>query len=196
MASNVKNFSFFGDGGGGGGTRTSSINIPGMSRSTEPTFQDEMCDMCPKLTYQQRVIGFAVCCVVGYFLSLLGVLLLIGGGPAAIRNFAVLYVFGNVIALCGTGFLIGPARQCKKMFHPTRRIAAVIYLSMLLIVFIAAIAGAPVIVVLLLLIIQCCAAVWYSVSYIPYGRKAIVNCCKNTVCKPCKDVVKDYNDET
>ena len=39
-----------------------------------------------------------------------------------IRNFTALYVLGNVIALCSTGFLLGPRRQCKKMFHPTRRL--------------------------------------------------------------------------
>ena len=38
-----------------------------------------------------------------------------------IRNFAALYVLGNIIALCSTGFLVGPKNQCKKMFDKTRR---------------------------------------------------------------------------
>lgn len=41
--------------------------------------------------------------------------------------------------------------------------------------------------VLFLLLLEVCAAVWYSVSYIPYGRTFI----KNTCLRPCKDMCKD-----
>ncbi|CAM9130596.1 unnamed protein product [Chrysoparadoxa australica] len=138
--------------------------------------------MLPKLTYTQRLIGFGVCMGLGYILSLMGTLMLLGGGPKAIRNFAALYVIGNIVALSGTGFLVGPQSQCKKMFHKCRRYACIFYLTMLAAVFVAAVAGAHVIIVLLLLIVQALAAVWYTASYIPYGRKFIVNTC----CMPCK----------
>ena len=32
----------------------------------QPTFEDEMCSMCPSMTYQQRLIGFCICCGCGY----------------------------------------------------------------------------------------------------------------------------------
>ncbi|KAG5176745.1 Got1/Sft2-like family-domain-containing protein [Tribonema minus] len=167
------------------------ISVPGF-RNTAPANEggfnaDDMCACCPTLTYQQRVIGFVTTMIVGYILSFVGTLLLIGGGPAGIRGFAVLYVLGNLIALSGTGFLIGPKSHCKKMFHKNRRFAAIFYLVMLLVVFIAAVAGAFVAIVLVLLVIQCIAAVWYTASYIPYGRTMIIN----TFCGPCKDSFKD-----
>ena len=51
-----------------------------------------------------------------------------------------MYVLGNVIALCSTGFLVGPKNQCKKMFDETRRWSAVFYLVMLITVFAVALA--------------------------------------------------------
>lgn len=59
---------------------------------------------------------------------------------AGIRNFAALYVVGNIIALCSTGFLVGPKNQCKKMFDKTRRVSTALYIVMLIIVFACAIA--------------------------------------------------------
>ena len=40
----------------------------------QPTFEDEMCSMCPSMTYQQRLIGFCICCGCGYALSFMGTL--------------------------------------------------------------------------------------------------------------------------
>lgn len=59
---------------------------------------------------------------------------------AGIRNFAALYVVGNIIALCSTGFLVGPKNQCKKMFDKTRRFSTIAYIVMLITVFACAIA--------------------------------------------------------
>lgn len=66
---------------------------------------------------------------------------LIGGVNASnLRTFACLYVFGNIIALVATGFLLGPASQCKKMWAETRRYSTAFYLIMLIVVFAVAIA--------------------------------------------------------
>ncbi len=59
---------------------------------------------------------------------------------AGIRNFAALYVVGNCIALCSTGFLVGPKNQCKKMFDKTRRFSTIAYIVMLITVFACAMA--------------------------------------------------------
>ncbi|GMI26817.1 hypothetical protein TeGR_g14741, partial [Tetraparma gracilis] len=78
-----------------------------------------------------------------------------------------------------TGFLLGPRRQCKKMFHPTRRVACIIYLVLLIAVFGCAVGGVPFGVVIVLFICQFCAATWYALSYIPYGRKMVTGCFKD-----------------
>jgi hypothetical protein len=69
--------------------------------------------------------------------------MLISATPAGIRNFAGLYVIGNIIALCATGFLVGPRNQCKKMFDETRRWSCAFYLAMLIIVFVTALTASP-----------------------------------------------------
>ena len=53
-------------------------------------------------------------------------------------QFAGMYVLGNMIALCATGFLVGPKNQCKKMFDQTRRYSCIFYLVMLVVVFVVA----------------------------------------------------------
>jgi hypothetical protein len=45
--------------------------------------------------------------------------------------------------------------------------------------------------VLFLLLIEILAAVWYSISYIPFGRKMAITCMKKTICKPCFDAYEE-----
>lgn len=109
------------------------------------------------------------------------------GGPTQknIAAFAVLYVVGNIVALMGTGFLLGPKTQCRKMWDPTRRISAAFYLSMLVVVFALAVSGQNVGLVIVMLLIEACAGAWYALSYVPFGRKAVIELAKRTICKPC-----------
>eukprot|EP01036_Dinobryon_divergens_P040414 gene40414-53426_t len=159
-----------------------------------PGFQEEpaCAKCCPKLTFKQRLIGFFGCAGFGYLLSIIGTLILIGGPTAEnIRAFAVLYVFGNVIALMATGFLLGPKTQCIRMWDPTRRISTAFYLIMLIIVFAVALAKQHVLLVLFLLFIEVLAALWYSISYIPFARKMVIEFFKRTLCKTCWDAYQD-----
>ncbi|KAG8506020.1 Vesicle transport protein SFT2A [Galemys pyrenaicus] len=48
--------------------------------------------------------------------------------PGGIKPFAVLYTLGNLAALASTCFLMGPVKQLKKMFEPTRLLATVVML--------------------------------------------------------------------
>ena len=57
----------------------------------------------------------------------------------AVRTFAILYVIGNIITLCATGFLLTPKSQWAKMWDPTRRYTTAFYLTMLVVVFAVAI---------------------------------------------------------
>jgi len=75
-------------------------------------------------------------CPRSLFLCLQGTLSLFGGN---IRNFAAMYVLGNIIALCSTGFLVGPKNQCKKMFDEQRRWSCIFYMVMLVTVFAVAV---------------------------------------------------------
>mmetsp|Transcript_4347 Transcript_4347/g.3897 ORF Transcript_4347/g.3897 Transcript_4347/m.3897 type:complete len:191 (-) Transcript_4347:97-669(-) len=159
-----------------------------LGQTQIPGFTEEpaCAKYCPNLSYKQRVYGFVGCAAMGWILSFMGTMTLIGGPtPKNITTFAVLYVIGNVIALCATGFLLGPRNQCRQMWHPTRRYTTAFYLVMLIIVFAVAVAKQNVGIVIVLLLIQICAAFWYSISYIPFGRKIVIAFLRRTICKPC-----------
>lgn len=149
-----------------------------------------MCDGCPKLTYQQRIIGFCVCCGVGYLISFMGTMLLAANGPDpdTIRNFSLLYIVGNFVAISATLFLIGPRRQCKKMFDKNRRFSCIFWLLTLIVTFAIAVAGVDVGFVILMIFVQISASIWYSASYIPYGRRMIVKIFQSTCFAPCPAV--------
>jgi len=177
---------------GSSSSKSSGFLGGGESSSGEsilPTFQDEpaCAGLCPDLTYQQRILGFIACSAIGFLLSLIGTFVLFGGtSDNNIRIFAVLYVLGNVIALCSTGFLLGPKAQCRKMWLPTRRWSTGFYLLMIIIVFIVALLKQNVFLVLFLLVVEILAGTWYSISYIPFGRKIVLQFFRATgVCFPC-----------
>ncbi|KDO28142.1 hypothetical protein SPRG_06189 [Saprolegnia parasitica CBS 223.65] len=130
---------------------------------------------CQKLTKKQRMIGFGICFGLGYVISFISTFALLAGSRNGAK-FGILYSLGNIIALCGSGFLVGPAQQVKLMMKPVRRIAAAIYVSMIVLVLVLAILAPHLgLLILILVMIQFGAAVWYSASYIPYGRKMITS---------------------
>ena len=92
-----KEESFFG--GMSGDRKSSGSSMTASAASVIPTFNEEpaCAKCCPKLTYQQRLYGFVACAAFGYLLSFIGTMILVGGvNNTNIRNFAILYVLGNV----------------------------------------------------------------------------------------------------
>ena len=82
--------------------------------------EEQVCSVCPSLTFQQRITGCLICLLVGFLLSMgstFRLIKLLEGDP---EPFAIMYTIGNVIGLCSTCFLYGPWSQMKKMFAPTR----------------------------------------------------------------------------
>ena len=142
--------------------------------------EDCLCNSCPALSMEQRVFGCIACIVVGVGLSigsLFRLELLIEGNPVP---FAVLYSIGNIISLCASCFFSGPCSQVKSMFASTRVIATMIYMTALILtLFFAFYNGIShrAVIIILLVIIQFLAFIWYTLSYIPYGREIISRVC-------------------
>ncbi|XP_070318810.1 vesicle transport protein SFT2B isoform X2 [Odocoileus virginianus] len=114
-----------------------------------------------------RIKGFIACFALGILCSLLGTLLL-WVPRKGLYLFAVFYTFGNIASLGSTAFLMGPMKQLKRMFEPTRLIATIMVLwhnKGLALIF---------------CILQSLALTWYSLSYIPFARDAVKKCF--TVC--------------
>jgi len=143
-------------------------------QSVSSSFVEEVSEYCPQMTYQQRVMGFAICFTAGYLMSFVSLKLifkLVEGNPAP---FVFLYTSGNLLSLLSSTFLSGPKRQFKNMFDEKRRTTSIIYLSTLstsiLVCFIPLPAAAKMGVLVLLLLVQMSASLWYTLSYVPYGR--------------------------
>jgi len=156
-----------------------AASATGLRNSEE---DDALDDFCPKLSYQQRMIGFGSCFVLGYiitFLSFSFFIEMVRGDPAP---FVMVYTLGNILSLLSSMFLCGPKRQLKNMIDEKRRYTTIVFMSSLLlaiiICFIEFDQGPKLFLLILLLIIQACASLWYSLSYIPFARTQVVSCMK------------------
>ncbi|KAL4065372.1 SFT2-domain-containing protein [Scleroderma citrinum] len=123
------------------------------------------------LSRTQRLYGFVGCLIIGFALSILGSILLFLG---QLGSFAVLYTIGILVSLAGTGFLIGFVTQIKLMFKPVRLLATVLFLGSIGLVFVGAFVLGNEVLCIVFVIIEYLAYTWYSLSYIPYARSAVL----------------------
>jgi len=146
----------------------------GDARSESSGMLDEVSEICPKLTYHQRIMGFGITFACGYLMTFMSFRLfikLVEGNPAP---FVFLYTSGNVMSLASSMFLSGPKRQCQSMFDEKRRLTSATYLVSLAcsiaVCFIPIPTGPKIGLLVLLLLVQMMASLWYTLSYVPYGR--------------------------
>ncbi|KAI0807153.1 SFT2-domain-containing protein [Fomes fomentarius] len=123
------------------------------------------------LTRTQRLYGFVICLAVGFLLSLLGTIFLFLG---SLVSFAFLYGLGTIISLIATGFLIGFGKQLKMMFKPVRVVATIIFLGSIGLIFVGAFVLRNDVLCIIFVIIEYLAYTWYTLSYIPYARTAVL----------------------
>jgi len=124
-----------------------------------------------KLSKTTRLYGFIACLAIGFIFSLLGSIVLFVG---QLTIFAILFVFGTVISLVGTGFLIGFFRQLKLMFKPVRVLATIVFIASIVLVFISAFVLNSDVLCLVFVLLEYLAYTWYTLSYIPYARTAVL----------------------
>ncbi|XP_050188574.1 vesicle transport protein SFT2B isoform X1 [Myiozetetes cayanensis] len=127
------------------------------------------------LGWGTRVKGFVACFAIGCLCSLLGSCLLWIPKKGLIL-FAVFYTLGNIASIGSTLFLMGPMKQLKRMFEPTRLIATVVMLLCLILTLCSAFWWHKAGLALLFCILQFFAMAWYSISFIPYARDAVKKC--------------------
>lgn len=156
-------------------TANSEDNSDAQSESSN--MLDEVSEMCPKMTYHQRIMGFGICFTCGYLMTFMSFRLfikLVEGNPAP---FVFLYTSGNIMSLMSSMFLSGPKRQCKSMFDEKRKLTSITYLVSLAcsvaVCFIPMPTGPKIGLLVLLLLVQMSASLWYTLSYVPYGRAGV-----------------------
>uniref|UniRef100_A0A0B6ZHB4 Vesicle transport protein n=1 Tax=Arion vulgaris TaxID=1028688 RepID=A0A0B6ZHB4_9EUPU len=126
------------------------------------------------LSWSTRIKGFLICFVLGVVLSILGSCLLFMRNGLII--FGVLYTIGNILSLGSTCFLMGPCNQLKKMFAKTRIIATIMVFVMFILTLVCAFAVKNAPLTIVCCILQFLALTWYSISYIPFARDAVMKC--------------------
>ncbi|KAI8565035.1 hypothetical protein RHMOL_Rhmol03G0229700 [Rhododendron molle] len=123
-----------------------------------------LCSLSPL----QRIYGFAACLLAGLVLMFLS--LIVFAKPI---KFALLFTFGNMLAVGSTAFLIGPEQQMRMMLDPVRIFATAIYIGCVVLALICALWIHSKILTLIAIICEICALVWYSLSYIPFARRVV-----------------------
>ncbi|KAF5916592.1 hypothetical protein HPG69_005387, partial [Diceros bicornis minor] len=111
------------------------------------------------LSWDTRIKGFIACFAIGILCSLLGTFLL-WVPRKGLYLFAVFYTFGNIASIGSTVFLMGPMKQLKRMFEPTRLIATI----MVLLCFALTLCSA----------FWSLALTWYSLSFIPFASTPLM----------------------
>lgn len=158
--------------------------------------QDRCCGIqCPncKLTFQERLAGWLFFFLLGFLLSIgstFRLIQLLRGNPAP---FARIYSLGNITSLCSTGFFVGPIQQFQSMLHKKRRISAIVYLLFIVLTITFCYvphlkAGERVPAIVICITIQFLALCWYTLSFIPYGRRICKSICRSLCCPRSEDI--------
>ncbi|CAL4952404.1 unnamed protein product [Urochloa decumbens] len=90
---------------------------------------EDLCSLSPL----QRIYAFAACLVAGLALMILSFIVF-----ARPIKFAVMFTFGNMLAVGSTAFVMGPQKQLRMMFDPVRLYATAIYVGCVLLALIFA----------------------------------------------------------
>lgn len=147
--------------------------LSGQEENEELGLTEQVLD-ASTLSYSTRVKWFVICFAGGILCSILGSALLFL--PNGIKLFAVFYTLGNIAALSSTCFLMGPLKQLKRMFEPTRLIATIVMLLCLVLTLCAVFWWHKKGLAIIFCILQFLAMTWYSISYIPFARHAVMKC--------------------
>lgn len=140
--------------------------------------EDDKNELCPTLTFQQRIYGFIGCLLLGFMLSILSWI------SAFKRNwemFGLFFTMGNIVAMSSSLFFAGPVKQFKRMFEETRWIATSVYVVAMILTVVVAVYLKSAPLVLVMCLIQYLAMIWYGLSYIPYARTLLKTCFKSVV---------------
>ncbi|CAN6569608.1 unnamed protein product [Malus baccata var. baccata] len=127
---------------------------------------DEESEGLFNLSATQRLYAFAACFLAGMLCMFLSMIVF-----AKPIKFAVLFTFGNLLAVGSTAFLFGPARQLRMMFDTVRVFATAIYLGCVVLALLCALLIRSKILTIIAIICEICALI--CLSYIPFARRMV-----------------------
>ncbi|KAF8089970.1 hypothetical protein N665_0493s0025 [Sinapis alba] len=140
----------------------------GDVEGTNDSFLEDGSEGLCSLSTTQRMYGFAASLAAGLLLMFLSMIVF-----AIPIKFALLFTFGNVLAIGSTAFLMGPEQQINMMLDPVRFYATSIYAGCVLLALICALLIHSKILTVIAILCETCALIWYSLSYIPFARRMV-----------------------
>ena len=149
--------------------------------------KDDLC--CPDLSLTQRLIGFGICCTIGFVIEVLSFGSFFGLFSKDPSKFAILFTLGNIFRLLGTFFIVGPKKQCKNMTEKDRLFTTIIFLAAMGMTLFSVFFWKYWLPTLIFVIIQFIAYVYYILSYIPFGKKMCSMCCKKLCCSSEESII-------
>ncbi|KAL6508335.1 hypothetical protein OROHE_021877 [Orobanche hederae] len=114
-----------------------------------------LCSLSPV----QRIYGFAACLLAGLVCIFLS--LIVFAKPI---KFALLFTFGNLLAVGSTALLIGPGQQLRMMFDTVRFYASAIYVGSVIVALVCALMIHSKILTIIAIICEIGALIWYSLK--------------------------------
>ncbi|RNF03056.1 hypothetical protein TraAM80_06062 [Trypanosoma rangeli] len=133
--------------------------------------EEENENLCPSLTFEQRLIGFGTCLGLGFLFSIFAWISIFS---LDFNTFAVINTAANIASIGSTMFLCGPLTQLKRMFDSTRLVATVVYLLSMVLTFVVALVLRIPWLTIITVLVQYVAMLWYCLSYIPFARTAVL----------------------
>jgi magnesium-transporting ATPase (P-type) len=135
--------------------------------------QNENQSLCPSFSLRERLMGFGACMAASVLCSVIAWVLVFKGD---LNTFAVINTIANIFSVGSTFFLCGPLRQLKSMFKSYRWAATLAFLACLVLTFVFALAVKIPFLTIITVLLQYLAMTWYTLSYIPFARDAILAC--------------------
>jgi hypothetical protein len=148
-------------------------NSGGDDGTTNGDASGSLDQLFPDLSMTTRIQGFILFAILGFISNFMSWIAL---GMHHYPKYSILMTMGNLMSLGSTLMLMGPKRQCRSMFDETRQTATTVYLCSIGATLVAAFVFQSTFLCVLCCIVEYLAFVWYSLSYIPFGRKMAKSC--------------------
>lgn len=163
---------------GGGGVRWPFSATSNPNATPEEASGAAEGTLMPDLALSTRIQLFVLCQILAVVTNFIAWVALSTG---RYNRSVALTTLANLVSILGTTFLMGLRRQCSSMFDPIRRTATLIYLGSLVLTLVAAVSLRSTGICVLMSCVQYAALLWYSLSFIPYGRTVATSAVKGLV---------------
>jgi len=138
-----------------------------FAKKEEPSFVEGLTNEFG-LSYTKRIALFIGLLLTGILFCFMSTFMLLSP-----TRFAKFYTLGTVCVIFSTFFLVGPMKQIKSMFHPSRFISALIYFGSMFATLYSALEIQQTGLTMVMICVQFGSAVWYGASYVPFAQDCL-----------------------